>query len=1000
MSVEQPVGWGSLLLESSRTVVQPSHWWPSIRHPIEALRRAVGDGPLMALVVLFGLNAVDELDRTGFGILIPNIRDDLGLSNAGILSLVAISLLIAFLLQLPIAVAADRYPRVPIAIAGAIAWGVFSLFTGLANGALMLVIARSGAGIGRAVVDPTHNSLLADYYAVDRRSSVYSIHRGANVLGQFAGPLLAGGLAAATGSWRTPFFVFVIPTVVFAALALRLREPVRGGQERKAAGGDEAMIALAEPQASFEEAFRLCNEIPSLRRLWYSVPFLSVSLIGFVSLAGILYEQTYNLDELQRGYLAAAVEPFQFVGLAVGAAMGTKLFMRDPSLVFKFLRVVAIVSGVFALAFALAPTVWLTVVANIALTSCLAIILPGLLASLSVAIPARARAVGFAIASYWAIPGLLVLPLIGWLTDRYSARVGMLVMVPVLVVGGLIVSTAASTIQGDIADVWTGSLARAEDARERAEGRAKLLVVRDLHVSYDNLRVLTGLSMEVGEGEVVALLGTNGAGKSTLLGAIAGTVHAGRGAVIFDGRDITHAPPQAIAHLGLGEMPGGKGTFPSLTVAENLRTAGWMLRSDPHNLKRRIEEVCAPFPVLADRMAEPAANLSGGQQQQLALAMALLARPRLLMIDELSLGLAPVVVEDLVSLVRQVAASGTTVIVVEQSVNVALTLADRALFMEKGKLRFTGPTAELLERPDLLRSVFLGEGPTHSTGDRPSSAPMPDSPVLQASNLVCAFGGVRAVDGVSLEVRPREIVGLIGPNGAGKTTVLDAISGFVPTQSGTIGLGNVELTNLSVASRAKAGLGRSFQDARLFPGLTVTEALALAHERWVEVRSTADAVLRTPPLVLSEWKVRRDTDELIERFGLGDYRDKFVGELSTGSRRIVDLAAVVAQRPSVVMLDEPSSGIAQRETEALGPLLLRLRDELECAMVIVEHDMGLLSSVADRLVALETGRVITSGPPDEVLSHPEVVASYLGGSPEVVARSGRRVADIEPEGAS
>ena len=161
--VQAPVGWASLLAESARTVVQPSRWWPSVRHPIEGLRRAVGDGPLSALVVLFGLNAVDELDRTGFGILIPNIRDDLGMSNAGILSLVAISLLVAFLLQLPIAVAADRYPRVPLAIAGAVAWGVFSLFTGLANGALMLVVARSGAGIGRAVVDPTHNSLLADY---------------------------------------------------------------------------------------------------------------------------------------------------------------------------------------------------------------------------------------------------------------------------------------------------------------------------------------------------------------------------------------------------------------------------------------------------------------------------------------------------------------------------------------------------------------------------------------------------------------------------------------------------------------------------------------------------------------------------------------------------------------------------------------------------------------------------------------------------------------------
>lgn len=1003
----EDVGWASLLGESVSTVVQPSRWGPSLRHPIQGLRRAVGDGPLNALVILFGLNAVDELDRTGFGILIPNIRDDLHMSNAGILSVVALSLLVAFLLQLPIAVAADRYPRVPIVIAGALCWGVFSLFTGLAVGAVMLVIARSGAGIGRATVDPTHNSLLADYYAVDRRSSVFSIHRGANVLGQFAGPLLAGGLAAATGSWRTPFFVFFIPTVIFAIAAFRLREPVRGGQERKAAGGDAEMIALAEPKASFEEAFRLCNEIPSLRRLWYSVPFLSVSLIGFVSLAGIMYEQTYNLDELQRGYLAASVEPFQFIGLAMGAAMGTKLFLRDPALVFKFLRVVAIAAGVFAAAFALAPTVWLTVVANIALTSCLAIILPGLLASLSVAIPARARAVGFAIASYWAIPGLLVLPLIGWVTDRFDARVGMLVMAPVLVIGGLIVSTVSATIQGDIADVWVGSLARAEDASERASGRAKLLVVRDLHVSYDNLRVLTGLSMEVAEGEVVALLGTNGAGKSTLLGAIAGSVHAHRGAVVFDGRDITHAPPQEIAQLGLGEMPGGKGTFPSLSVADNLRTAGWMLRRKPGESARRIEEVCAPFPVLGERMGEPAANLSGGQQQQLALAMALLARPRLLMIDELSLGLAPVVVEELVALVRDVAASGTTVILVEQSVNVALTLADRALFMEKGQLRFTGPTAELLKRPDLLRSVFLGAEPAEHTEHtepavpRVSSPPRsPQSPALRATDLVCRFGGVRAVDGVSLSVVPGEIVGLIGPNGAGKTTVLDAISGFVPTEAGTITLGEVELTGAPVARRAWAGLGRSFQDARLFPGLTVAEALALAHERWVEVRSTADAVLRTPPLVMSEWKVRRDTDVLIERFGLGDYRNKFVGELSTGSRRIVDLAAVVAQRPKVVLLDEPSSGIAQRETEALGPLLLRLRNELGCAMVIVEHDMGLLAQVADRLVALETGRVIAEGRPAEVLGHPMVVASYLGSSAELVARSGPRVQATDAGGLS
>ncbi|MBK7167602.1 MAG: MFS transporter [Candidatus Microthrix sp.] len=177
---------------------------PSLRHPIQGLRRAVGDGPLNAFVILFGLNAVDELDAPALGILIPNIRDDLHMSNAGILSVVASASWWHFCCNCrspwrPTATrGADRHRRCAV-------WGVFSLFTGLAVGAVMLVIARSALGISRATVDPPDNRLLADYYAVARRSSVLSIHRGANVLGQFAGPLLAGGLAAATGSWRTPF---------------------------------------------------------------------------------------------------------------------------------------------------------------------------------------------------------------------------------------------------------------------------------------------------------------------------------------------------------------------------------------------------------------------------------------------------------------------------------------------------------------------------------------------------------------------------------------------------------------------------------------------------------------------------------------------------------------------------------------------------------------------------------------------------------------------------
>ena len=164
----------------------PRRWWANIRHPVDALRSVAGDGPVFALVVLFGLNAVDELDRTGFGILIPTIRDHFGMSDTGILSLVALTALGALLLQLPIAWWADRGSRVRLAMFGGIAWGVFSFMTGMSATVWMLVLVRAGGGIGRAVVDPTHGSLLSDYYPVERRPAVFSFHRGANAVGSLS----------------------------------------------------------------------------------------------------------------------------------------------------------------------------------------------------------------------------------------------------------------------------------------------------------------------------------------------------------------------------------------------------------------------------------------------------------------------------------------------------------------------------------------------------------------------------------------------------------------------------------------------------------------------------------------------------------------------------------------------------------------------------------------------------------------------------------------------
>jgi branched-chain amino acid transport system ATP-binding protein len=999
--------------ESLRGFWEPRRWGASLRHPMANLRAVVGDGPLYALLVLAALNCVDELDRTGFGILLPTIRDHFGMSDTGILSLVALTTLGALLLQLPIAILADRGNRVRLAVLGGVAWGAFSFATGLSATIWMLVIVRSGSGIGRAVVDPTHASLLSDYYTVDRRPAVFSFHRSANAIGQFIGPLAAGGLSALFG-WRVPFLVFAAPTAVVVVLALRLHEPIRGAQERRATGASEETVATEEPVPSFAEAWRLVWKVEVLRRIWYAIPFLAVSLIGFVSLAGLLYDRVYGYGDFQRGIIAALVEPFQLVGLIVGARVGTRLIVRDPALVFRFLRHVAVVAAVMAAIFAVAPNIYIAVAANVLVTATLSILLPGLLAVLSMAIPARARAVGFSVASYWAIPGLILVPMIGWVSDHFGIRWGMLLMPPVLLVGAFMVASGGSVIARDIEDAWTGSAARSQALLLRRQGRAKLLLVRDLDVFYGPVQILFDVSLEIGEGEVVALLGTNGAGKSTLLKAISGVVEADFGAVIFDGRDITHAPPYEIAAHGISQMPGGAAVFPGLTVAENLRCAGWTARRDKRQVAAETARLLDVFEVLADRIDEPAANLSGGQQQMLGLAMSLLARPRLLMIDELSLGLAPIVVEQLAGIVREVAADGTTIILVEQSVNVALTLAETAYFMEKGEIRFSGPTAELLERPDLLRSVFLGgmtagddagegAGAVPATADAAAAArtqveSRPDEfgeavatmPALVVLGACCSFGGIRAVDEVELRLAPGEIVGLIGPNGAGKTTLLDVISGFAPLERGRVLLGGRDVGALTADARARAGLGRSFQDARMFPSMTVTEALAVALDRWVAVRDPINAVFRMPAALDSEDAVALRVDELVELFGLGAFRDSFIGELSTGSRRVVDLAAVVAHSPSVLLLDEPSSGIAQREAEALGPLIVRLRDDLGCSIVVVEHDMPLIRSISDRLVALESGAVLVDGPPDEVLSHPAVIESYLGNTAEVIARSGAR----------
>ena len=964
-----------------------------VAHPMQWLRGVCGGESAYPLVVLFGLNAVDELDRTAFGILLPNIRDEFNLDNTGVLGLVALSSVAALALQVPIAQYADRSRRVPLAIVGAVIWGTFSGMTGLAAGVVWLTIARSGSSLGKAVIDPTHNSLLADYYPIEARSKVFSTHRAANAVGAFVGPLSAGLLAYAFG-WRVPFLIFVVPTVVFAFLALKLHEPVRGKWEREAMGASEEVANTEETVPSFAESWRTVQKIPTLQRLWWSLPFLATALIGFVVLASLLYEDQFGLDERGRGVAAAVAEPFQLVGLVIGTRYITKRFMTDMSGLIRFIARVAIGTSVASVGFAFSPNIYIAVALNCVISGTLAVVGPGILVALSLAIPSRARATGFSVASLWVIPGLLILPLIGWISGHVGIRWGMLTLVPLFIIGSLILGTAQNTINNDIAQVWQASAARSEALYQRRRGEADLLLIRNLDAGYGGRQVLFGVSMDVKEGEIVALLGTNGAGKSTLLKAISGVVEGDRGAVILDGRDVTHAPPNEIAAMGISQMPGGQGVFGALTVHENLQLAGWTRRHEPEARDAAIEEVLEMFPVLRDRLHRDAADLSGGQQQMLALGMAFVAKPRVLLIDELSLGLAPVVVGQLLPIVQRVAEEGTAVILVEQSVNVALTVAQRAYFMERGAIRFSGATAELLERKDLLRSVFLSGAAESDSGTAPAAAaPVHEEgtvPVLQVTELTRAFGGNRAVNGATFDVMPREIVGMIGPNGAGKTTIFDLISGFVSVDAGRIELEGRDVTNTAASGRAAAGLGRSFQDARLFPDMTVHETLSVSLERWVKSRSALAAALRLPAVFDDEARTSLRVHELIELMNLGDYRNAFVRELSTGTRRVVDLACIAAHRPVMVLLDEPSSGIAQREVEALAPVLRRLRDEMGASLLVIEHDIPLISSISDRLVALDQGAVLTEGRPADVLAHPDVIESYLGNNTAARERSGTR----------
>jgi MFS family permease len=420
--------------------------------------------PAFPLAVLFGLNAVDELDRAAFSVLLPDIRDHFGMTDAAALSLVGATAIAIVLIELPLALLADRRNRVRIAAGGAAVWALFSAGTGFATSVGMLAVARVGAGGGKAVVTPTHSSLLADYYEPAARVKVFSAHRLASSVGQIAGPLLAGVIAALLG-WRAPFLIFSLPTVFLVLLTLRLREPTRGHHDRRAAGADETIAAAEEAPEGPWSTMRVLGAIPTVRRIWMAAPFVGIALFGVPSLLSLIYEDVYGLGPTQRGAIAAGVEPLQIVGVLLAMPAVARAAEHRPGVLLRFVAFVGVADAVLLVALAYAPHVTVAIGAHALLAASIGTLAPAFFALVSLIAPPRVRSAAFTTMSLFAIPGVaLVLPVIGATSDAVGLQASVLVLVPVAVTSGLILASAAGFVSEDVAAIRAESVVRAGPA--------------------------------------------------------------------------------------------------------------------------------------------------------------------------------------------------------------------------------------------------------------------------------------------------------------------------------------------------------------------------------------------------------------------------------------------------------------------------------------------------------------------------------------------------------
>lgn len=686
--------------------------------PLRQTLRATGAKwyPLIAISLLFIVN-----EFQGFAIIYlgPEIALSLGLSKATITALLAVKLAAITVASLVFAAYVQKKPRRgAVIISMAFLWALTTAGTGFVIGLAGLIAVMMFDGVTSGSGQALNRPLLMDTYPPEGRVRVFSYYQGAQLLSEVLPPFAIAVLVGVLGyTWRGVFLVMGIITLAAAFFALRLRDPGFGhwdtSRVRELVRGADVSSRQSDleerSKLGFFEIVRRLHMIPTQRRIFLALGVLGVASIPFQTFFVFFLDERWGMLPEARALFGSYTSIVAVVTLMLFARRAEKLFRRDPA---RLLRVMAYglllwivlvslgaimpIFGLMALCFGLSVAV-------------VAVVTPAFYVALLSIVPPPMRAHGAALAGIYqaALGGLAGSLLLGSIDRRFGVAGALVALSIPGVIASLLMRSASRTINDDL-DRMIDEVVEEEEIRKLSGQGAHmpLLACRDIDFSYGQVQVLFDVSFSVDEGEMVALLGTNGAGKSTLLRVISGLGLPTRGSVRMFGADITYLDAERRLGLGISQIP-GRSIFGPMSVVENLRLLSFSHGRNRKAIEAGIDASFEAFPVLADRRNQPAQTLSGGEQQMLALSKALILKPRLLLIDELSLGLAPTLVASLLDAVRRINQAGTAVVLVEQSVNIALSVVQHAYFMERGQIRFDGPADELLQRDDLVRSVFL-----------------------------------------------------------------------------------------------------------------------------------------------------------------------------------------------------------------------------------------------------------------------------------------------------